>query len=135
MLSSSRTRPLSNSPVQYRLLALLLSGLLLIVFDCVQLLHEPGQAHGPVRTVYGAQPGDEQVPRAEAPADSCSPAGSGVESAGRQSTRTPGLTAGAPEAAATHAAAPGKDFWPASTGLRTSTSGRLTLCSLCRWRT
>lgn len=133
MLSSSRTRPLSNPPAQCRLLALLLVGLLLIVVNCAQLLHEPGGAHGPARTVSASQSATEQVPRAETPADSCSPVGSGAELAGRQPTPTPGSAAA--EAAVTHAAAPGEDLRPVSTGLRTSMSGRLTLCSLCRWRT
>ncbi|GGX42044.1 hypothetical protein GCM10010353_66550 [Streptomyces chryseus] len=47
MLSPSRIRSLpAASPVKCRLLALLLSALLLIVLDCTLLLHEPGQSQG-----------------------------------------------------------------------------------------
>ncbi len=55
MLSPSRIRSLPvASPVKCRLLALLLSALLLIVLDCTLLLHEPGQSQGSPRSYGGA---------------------------------------------------------------------------------
>ncbi|MCX4825236.1 hypothetical protein OG883_36340 [Streptomyces sp. NBC_01142] len=138
MLSTSRVRSLSvaSSPVQCRLLALLLSGLLLIVLDCALLLHGPGHAHDSVRTVSGAQQDTGQVPRAAAPADSsCAPSGADMEVTGRQQGRTQMSAAVTTEASATRAAAPGGSARPASGETRRSTSGRSTLCALCRWRT
>ncbi|MBT2510514.1 hypothetical protein J7I98_32645 [Streptomyces sp. ISL-98] len=122
--------------MQFRLLALLLSGLLLIVLDCALLLHEPGHAHSSVRTVSGAQHAVEPVPHASAPADSsCSRAGWDRELAGRQQVRTPVFVAAAPEASATRTVAPPGSVRPASGEARRSTPGRFTLCALCRWRT
>ncbi|MET7714450.1 hypothetical protein [Streptomyces sp. NPDC005407] len=136
MLPSSRIRPIPAASVQGRLLALLLSGLLMIVLDCALLLHESGHAHGAAHTFSGAPQGIEQVPRAAAPADSsCSPTGSDVELAGRQQVSTPVSAAAAPEARATRATVSDGGVRPVSGEARRATSGRFTLCALCRWRT
>ncbi|NUK17060.1 hypothetical protein HRW12_18945 [Streptomyces lunaelactis] len=122
--------------MQRRLLALLLSALLMTVLDCALLPHESGHAHGSARTVSGTSQGIEQVPHAAAPADSsCSPTGSDVEQAVRQQVRTPVSAAAAPEARAACARATGGGVRPAAGEARRAMSGRFTLCALCRWRT
>ncbi|ORT55619.1 hypothetical protein [Streptomyces sp. CB03238] len=158
MLPPSRIRPPSRSPAPYRPLArlvLLLGGLFLIAPGCAQQPHEPGQAHDPVRTVHRAQPvtgqptteqpatgqptteqpATGQPPRAETPAESCSPAGSHTGPVVRQHARTPVFATAAPDTTTAHAPPPAEAVRTAPAELRRSTSGRFTLCRLCRLRT
>lgn len=116
-------------------MALLLSGLLLSILGCALPLHEPSDAHGVPRAVSAAQQGVEQLPHAAAPADSsCSPAGADTAVVAGQQTRTPTSAAPAPEATTGCPPSPDAGLRRAQVAAPGTSSGRSTLCSLCRWR-
>ncbi|MEV3987338.1 hypothetical protein AB0J57_00350 [Streptomyces sp. NPDC049837] len=132
-------------PASYRLLALLLCGLLLMALGCGHLPHPPAQDHGPSSTTltaptalvaHGSRPATARVPRAETPPHSCSPADAHVEPVVlRPPGRIPVCADAVPATTATPTAVAAGREKPASPEPRGPASGRLKLCSLCRWRT
>ncbi|MCC5032405.1 hypothetical protein DMH02_003845 [Streptomyces sp. WAC 00631] len=148
-------------PRPYRLLSLVLGGLLLTAFDCAVLLHGPGHAYGTAaRAVSGPAPHhpsdhrDAHDPDADhahdavgaeragpdpaepaRPGDSCSPPGPAAVPQSRPLSPVPGPAAPAALPAVTAETAPGGTaLWPAPPEARRTLSGRSTLRVVCRWR-